>query len=40
MGAGGMLLAGGAGLLGGALIADAISDHDQEEYAEGYADGE
>ncbi|CUA70406.1 TOX high mobility group box family member 4 [Bos taurus] [Rhizoctonia solani] len=39
MGAGGMLLAGGAGLLGGALIADAISDHDQEEYAEGYAAG-
>ena len=40
MGAGGMLLAGGAGLVGGALLMDAIEDHDREEYQEGFADGE
>ena len=39
MGAGGMLLAGGAGLVGGALLMDAIDDHDQSEYQEGYQEG-
>ncbi|KAG5948736.1 hypothetical protein E4U53_006167 [Claviceps sorghi] len=44
-GAMGMGLAGGAlglgaGVLGGALIADAIHDHDQSEYMQGYEDAQ
>jgi hypothetical protein len=34
--AGGLALGAGAGLIGGALVADAINDHDQEIYQEGY----
>ncbi|KAF6826214.1 ww domain containing protein [Colletotrichum musicola] len=37
--AGGMALGAGAGLLGGALIANSINDHEHEAYAEGYNDG-
>lgn len=36
-GMGGMLMAGGAGLLGGALVADAVGDF--SDYQEGYEDG-
>lgn len=36
MGMGGMALGAGAGLLGGALIADSINDHEQEAYQDGY----
>ncbi|THV00582.1 hypothetical protein K435DRAFT_963996 [Dendrothele bispora CBS 962.96] len=43
-GMGTALLAGGAGLVGGALIADAIGDHIEDEqreaYQEGYDDGQ
>ncbi|KAK2594878.1 hypothetical protein QQS21_007430 [Conoideocrella luteorostrata] len=44
-GAMGMGLAGGAlglgaGVVGGALIADAVHDHDQSEYNQGYQDGQ
>lgn len=34
---GGAALGLGAGVLGGALIADAVNDHDQEIYQEGYS---
>ncbi|KAH6885930.1 hypothetical protein B0T10DRAFT_462175 [Thelonectria olida] len=37
--AGGAALGVGAGLIGGALIADAIDDNEQEAYQEGYQDG-
>jgi len=40
MGAGGMLLGAGAGLVGGALLMDAMEDHDQNEYNEGYEQGQ
>lgn len=40
MGAGGMLLGAGAGLVGGALLMDAIEDHDQSEYNQGYDQGQ
>ncbi|CCC07370.1 unnamed protein product [Sordaria macrospora k-hell] len=36
---GGAALGLGAGVLGGALIADAVNDHDQEIYQDGYNDG-
>ena len=36
MGLAGGALGLGAGVLGGALIADAINDHEQEAYQEGY----
>nr|POE53447.1 ww domain-containing protein wwm1 [Quercus suber] len=39
MGAGGMLLGAGAGLVGGALLMDAVEDHDQNEYNQGYQAG-
>jgi len=39
MGLGTGLLAGGAGLVGGALLMDAIEDHDQDEREEGYDQG-
>jgi hypothetical protein len=35
--AGGAALGVGAGLIGGALVADAINDNEQEAYAEGYS---
>jgi len=38
--AGGAALGVGAGLIGGALVADAISDHDQETYQDGYDAGQ
>ena len=34
-----LLSSGGAGLLGGMLIADAINDGQQEAYEEGFEDG-
>ena len=34
---GGAALGLGAGVLGGALIADAVNDHDQEIYQDGYS---
>lgn len=34
-----MYLLGGAGLVGGALLADAFEDHDEHEREEGYQDG-
>jgi len=37
--AGGAMLGAGAGLVGGMLLMDAIDDHNQEEYNEGYQDG-
>ncbi|KAJ4386988.1 hypothetical protein N0V85_007851, partial [Neurospora sp. IMI 360204] len=37
---GGAALGLGAGVLGGALIADAVNDHDQETYQDGYNDGQ
>ncbi|KAK8107722.1 uncharacterized protein PG998_009735 [Apiospora kogelbergensis] len=37
--AGGAALGLGAGVIGGALVADAWNDHEQEAYAEGYNDG-
>lgn len=44
MGMGTAVLAGGAGLVGGALLANAFEDHDNEErqegYDQGYADGQ
>jgi hypothetical protein len=30
----------GAGMLGGMLLGEAISDHDQHEYMEGYQDAQ
>jgi hypothetical protein len=36
MGLAGGALGLGAGVLGGVLIADAIQDHDQAEYSQGY----
>jgi len=38
-GMGTALLAGGAGLVGGALLMDAIEDHDRNEYDQGYNQG-
>ncbi|KAF4600523.1 hypothetical protein EYR38_005152 [Pleurotus pulmonarius] len=40
MGMGGMLAAGGAGLIGGALIANAIDDSQEDAYREGYEDAQ
>jgi hypothetical protein len=40
MGGMGMLAAGGAGLLGGALIADAVGDFGDDSYQEGFDEGE
>lgn len=40
MGLAGGALGLGAGVLGGVLIADAIQDHDQHEYQEGYQDAQ
>ncbi|KAI8955884.1 hypothetical protein F4801DRAFT_574087 [Xylaria longipes] len=37
---GGAALGLGAGLIGGALIADAVDDHEQDAYADGYNDGQ
>lgn len=37
--AGGAALGLGAGVIGGALVADAWNDHEQDAYAEGYNDG-
>jgi len=39
MGAGGMMLGAGAGLLGGALLMDAFEDHSQAEYDQGFQQG-
>lgn len=39
MGMGGIALGAGAGLLGGALIADAIDDHEDAAYQQGYDQG-
>jgi hypothetical protein len=39
-GAGGMMLGAGAGLVGGALLMDAIDDHEDEAYQEGYDAGQ
>ncbi|TRX97342.1 hypothetical protein FHL15_001620 [Xylaria flabelliformis] len=38
--AGGAALGLGAGVIGGALIADAVNDNEQESYADGYNDGQ
>ncbi|KAH8657030.1 hypothetical protein BGZ60DRAFT_434686 [Tricladium varicosporioides] len=38
--AGGAALGLGAGLVGGALIANAVEDHDEHEYEQGYQDGQ
>ncbi|KAF7433588.1 hypothetical protein PC9H_005549 [Pleurotus ostreatus] len=40
MGMGGMLAAGGAGLIGGALIANALDDSQEDAYREGYEDAQ
>lgn len=36
---GGMALAGGAGLLGGMMVANAVDDYGDSRYEEGLADG-
>jgi hypothetical protein len=39
-GAGGMMLGAGAGLVGGALLMDAIDDREDEAYQDGYDAGQ
>ena len=39
MGMGTAVAAGAAGLVGGALIANAINDNEEDAYREGYQDG-